>query len=282
MRKILAVAFALPLFAACTVGDDPTTDNGDEHPDPMMPTDPPVGDGISGTISADTTWSGTTRIKATTTIGAGVTVTVAAGTTLNFASGANIIIADGATLKVDGTSAAKVIFQAEAGAAYWSGISVNGNLNLTYADLTGGSITTQSATAALTIVDTKMYKASGDYVIMNGGSINMTYSQIGAAAGQTDTTHCNFHINAASSILVNNSNINGSPYGLMFYGGVNANFKSNNWYGATDKDVDTQSGVSGDFSLGYFAKGAPVAGPGATITATQLATAMLANAGVRP
>jgi hypothetical protein len=281
MRNILAVAIALPLFA-CTVGDETggPIDDGDEHMDD--PADPPPDNlgGVSGTIMSDTSWSGTTRIKATTTIPPGVTVTVPAGATLNFANSANIVVQG--TLRVEGTSAAKVIMQSEPGASYWGPISVSGSLDVNYGDFTGGSINTQGTAASLVITDTKMYRAGGDYIIMNGGSINMTYSQVGAGAGQTDSTHCNLHINSATSITVTNSNINNAPYGLMFYGGINANFTRNNWYGANTKDVDTAQGVSGDFSNGWFEKGAPQAGPGATLTANNLAAARLTDVGPRP
>lgn len=282
MRKILAVAFAIPLFTACTVGEDPADPNdGDEHPDDMNP-DPnpnPTGEGLSGTIGSDMALSGMVRVKGTTTIPAGVTVTVAAGTTIDFVNGANFVVEG--TLRMEGTSAGKIIARAEAGSTGWNGFQVSGTLDVKYGDFTGGRIYT-SGNANLVITDSKMYQAAGDYIIMNGGAINMTYSQIGAGAGETDTTHCNLHINAASSITITNNNINGAPYGVMFYGGVGANFQSNNWYGSTDKDVDTASGVAGDFSNGWFEKGAPVAGPGAQITANNLAAAMLTDAGPRP
>lgn len=282
MRKILAVAFALPLFA-CTVGDDPVDPNdNDEHPNDNDPNpDPnPTGPGISGTIMSDMTFSGVTRIKGETTIPVGVTVTVAAGSTLDFVNGARFIV--NGTLKIEGTAAAKVIARAEAGSTGWNGISVSGTFDMKYGDFTGGRIFTSGAAASLVIADSKMYKAGGDYIIMDGGSINMTYSQLGAAPGETDTTHCNLHINSASSITINNNNINNAPYGIMFYGGVGANLQTNNWYGAADKDVDTATGVSGDFSNGWFEKGAPTAGPGAQITANNLSATKLTNVGPRP
>jgi hypothetical protein len=282
MRKILAVAFALPLFAACTVGDDPADPNdGDEHPNDNDPNpDPnPTGPGISGTIMSDMTFSGPTRIKGETTIPTGVTVTVTAGSTLDFVSGARFIVAG--TLKIEGTAAAKVIARAEAGSTGWNGISVTGTLDVKYGDFTGGRFVTSGAGSSLLIADTKMFQAAGDYIIMDGGSINMTYSQLGAAPGETDTTHCNLHINSATSITINNNNINNAPYGIMFYGGVGANLQTNNWYGANDKDVDTATGVSGDFSNGYFEKGVPVAGPGAQITANNLSATKLLNVGPR-
>jgi hypothetical protein len=224
--------------------------------------------------------SGPVRIKGATTIPAGVIVTVAAGSTLDFVNGANFVVQG--TLKIEGTSAGKVIARAEAGSTGWNGFQVTGTLDVKYGDFIGGRIFTSGAAASLVITDTKMYQAAGDYIIMDGGTINMTYSQLGAAPGETDSTHCNLHINAATSITITNSNINNAPYGVMFYGGVNANFQTNNWYGANTKDVDTQSGVSGNFSNGWFEKGAPVAGPGATITATNLSATKLTNVGVRP
>jgi hypothetical protein len=272
----------MPLFAACTVGEDPLGDDGDEHPDPDPDPnpDPVPGDGLQGTIMANMTITGTQRVKAATLIPAGITVTVAAGATVNFANNAGFMIEG--ELKVEGTAAEKVVFQPEPGATYWGPLNVSGTLDLKYGNFTGGLITTNSADASLVIVDTKMYRAGGDYIIMNGGSINMTYSQIGAGVGETDTTHCNLHINAASSIVVTNSNINNAPYGIMFYGGVNADFKSNNWYGASDKDVAPAQGVSGDFSNGWFEKGAPAPFPGATITANNLSPTRLTNVGPRP
>lgn len=283
MRKILAIAFAASLFAGCTVGDDPVNnDDGDEHPDDMNP-DPnpnPTGEGLSGTIASNMALSGAVRVKGATTIPAGVIVTVAAGSTLDFVNGSNFVVQG--TLKMEGTSAAKIIARAEAGSTGWNGFQVTGTLDVAYGDFTGGRIYTSGTAASIIITDSKMYQAGGDYIIMDGGTLNMTYSQLGANPGETDSTHCNLHINSASAITVTNSNINNAPYGLMFYGGVNANFQTNNWYGANTKDVDAVGAVSGDFSNGWFEKGAPVAGPGATITANNLAAAKLTNVGPRP
>ena len=124
--------------------------------------------------------------------------------------------------------------------------------------------------------------ASGDYLIMNGGDLNMQYSQLGPDQGETDTTHCQIHTNSSTSISVVRSNIAGAPYGIMFYGGVGSNFQLNNWYGNTTKDVDTKSGVEGNFSYGWFEKGPPTAGPGATLTLENLATERITQAGPRP
>ena len=131
----------------------------------------------------------------------------------------------------------------------------------------------------------RSYGASGDWLIMNGGSVTMTYSQIGAQAGTMDSTHCNIHTGGnANTINITKSNIVGVPYGLMFYGGTMANFKDNNWMagGGTNINVDTQPGVSGDFTGSYF-DAIFTPGVGATITqSTPPIAAPLTDAGVRP
>ncbi len=264
MKKLsVGLAFSIPFVTGCLVGNEPGT--GDEHGDPPNPP-------VTGTITTDTVWMGTQPLEGTTVINDGVTVTVKAGTTLQFAQGAVLTVSPGAALVVNGTSAEPVLGKPATGATGWGGITVGGALTLNYANLDGGSISTSGAGAMLTIADSKMVNASGDYVIINGGSINMMYSQVGPDDGATSSTHCNFHINSATTISVIHTNINGSPYGLMLYGGFDANFQYNNWYGNSAKDVDTKSGVMGNVSFGYFEKGAPTPGPGATITADGLST----------
>lgn len=281
MRNLLVLALALPLVA-CTVGEegDPAG-TGDEHGNGTGSGSDTggegTGEGIAGNIAADATWSGTVRIKGATTIAEGVTVTVPAGTTINFANTAGIQVLG--TLRIEGTAASKVNIQAEAGAQYYSGLQVTGTVDMAYAVIKGGAISMNTG-SSVTITDSKMWGAGGDYIIMNGGALNMTYSQVGADPGVTDTTHCNLHFNAGN-ISVTRSNINGAPYGLMFYGGVNADFQNNNWYGNTTKDVDAQPGVSGTFSGSWFENGQPGAVAGATLTFANLAPAKLVDAGPR-
>ncbi|MDQ3370144.1 MAG: hypothetical protein M3680_32400 [Myxococcota bacterium] len=279
MRNLLVLSLALTL-GGCTVGLDAVGGGeemtGDEHDTGEDEPAPGTGEGIGGAITADTTWSGTVRIKGVTTIAPGVTVTIAPGTTVNFANSTRIQV-DG-TLAIDGTAAAKVNLQAEAGATYYSGFLINGTLTMAYTVFKGGAMTI-NASSNVTISDSKMWGAGGDYVIMNGGTFSMTYSQIGADPGVPDTTHCNLHLNGGT-ISVTRSNINGAPYGLMLYGGNNAVFTNNNWFD-NPKDVETSPGVSGDFSGSYFQKGPPAAVGGATLTYTNLAPAKLTDAGPR-
>jgi hypothetical protein len=84
------------------------------------------------------------------------------------------------------------------------------------------------------------------------------------------------HFNPGGNVIkVTHSNISTSSYGLMFYGGMNADFTYNNWFeNTTDVDVQAGSPVSGNFSNGWFQKGAPT---GQGITANNLSTARLAT-----
>jgi hypothetical protein len=270
MRKLPAII--LFVLAGCDIGDDPI--KGDEHVDAA-----PVP--VTGRITADTTWMGAMKLTGVTEIAPMVTVTVLPGTTLEFAQGAGLRI-EGALL-ASGTSGGTIIGKAETGATYWGPIEVNNGLaRLTYVNFTGGGITTNGALASVEIVDSKMWKASGDYIIMNGGSINMQYSQLGPDDGETDTTHCQLHINTSTNVSIFRNNIAGAPFGLMFYGGVGSSFQLNNWYGNTTKDVDTKSGVEGNFSFSWFEKGPPTPGPGAMLTLENLATERIQQAGPRP
>ncbi len=285
----LSVAACL-FLAACTIGedadpsgDDSTTDDSaadDNTTDDGTPDDgTPTGEGISGNITTSGTWTGTTVIGGGTTIAPGVTITVEPGTTIEFATaGANLRV-DG-TLLVNGTSASKVNIKARG--TGFSGIvaGTGGNIDMKYAVQTGGALRMDMG-STVKITDTKLFKVSGDFLIMNGGALDMSYSQVGPGPGETDTTHCQLHFNAATSIKVTHSILNGAPYGLMFYGGTQADFTSNNWL-TNGINVSTQPGVSGDFSNGYFDDDPPVSGAGATITANNLAAAPLADAGVRP
>lgn len=282
MKQLLAIALTLPLAAACTVGTE-TDPVGTEHDEDPTPADPnPNTDGL--TIAADTTWSGTHDITVPTTIAPGVTVTVAAGTTLQIAPTANVLV--NGTLKIQGTSAAKVTVRATTG-SYHGGFKVGGmptagTFEASYLVQDGGGIVTNPGSTT-TLTDSKMWNASGDFLIMYGGAVTATYSQFGADPGDTDTTHCNIHTaGAALDLEITNSNIAGVPYGLMLYGGQNAVLTSNNWFGNTAADVDTNPRVSADLSGSWFDGEAPVAVGGATLTLDNLATARIPGAGVRP
>jgi hypothetical protein len=289
MRKLLSIALCLPL-AACIIGEE----NGGAGDDGDGTGDGGGGGGggggnndgsLVGVIAADTTWSGTVLIgidrQTTTRINEGVTITVSPGTTIKFKEGAGLDIRG--TLRVQGTSAGKVQLGPNAGeSTYGLIVGSTGKLELSYAVMTRGNIQT-SAGSTTTITDTQMSRAAGDLLIMNGGSVTMSYSQIGVPQGQTDTTHCNIHTGGnANEISITRSNINAAPYGLMLYGGQNAIFTNNNWYDNT-ADIDTQPGVSANVTGSWFDGAAPIAGGGATLQGTNaLSATKLLDAGVRP
>ncbi|MGN6110016.1 MAG: hypothetical protein ACTHU0_33230 [Kofleriaceae bacterium] len=278
MGNFLAIALTLPL-AACLVGSE-ADDPGFEHDPPGVPPGTPT----AASITADETWSGSKAFAVRTTIETGVTVTVAAGTTLSFANGTGLVVKG--TLKIEGTSAAKVQLMPDAGASLWDGITVEGEptagtLTMSYGVQKGGAISTRAGSTT-TITDSKLWGAGGDFLVMTGGTVTMSYSQLGADPGEADTTHCNIHTSgAANTIHITRSNIQGVPYGLMLYGGQNTVFTNNNWFG-NEIDVDTSAGVTGDFSGGYFDGAPPVAVGGARLTLDNLSPTKLTDAGIRP
>ena len=270
MSKLWTISFSLVIAAGCDIGFDP--DEGDEHKDPPKPP-------ITGTIDSDMTITGMRKFEGRTVISPGVTVTVEPGALLEFADSAGIEIKG--ALYVNGTASSKITMKLATGGTYWGPLEVYGGLHLTYADLTGGAIETNGVYANVEIRDTRMFKAAGDYIIMNGGTVSMQYSQLGPNTGETDSTHCNIHVNSAAKVDFLRNNIAGAPFGLMFYGGVGSNFQLNNWYG-NGKDVDSKSGVSGNFSGSWFEKGAPTPASGAMFTLDNLATERITQAGPRP
>jgi len=262
----LAVLASLAL-AACGMDAVPTPPGDDDG----MTTE------VSGHVTADAMWTGTVKVTANATIDPGVTVTVAAGTTVIVASTAELTVAG--TFDVQGTKAATVKITPDTVGGHFYGIAIDdgGVLTMSYALQDGGGIHL-SGTAKATITDSVMSRASGDYLTMGGGTVDVQYSSIGLEPGQADTTHCDMHFGGTGlSIKVTHTNVSTSAYGIMFYGGTGADFTYDNWF-SNQIDVDPAAGVQGNFSFGLFEKGAP-SGPG--ITAQNLAGARLTDAGPR-
>jgi len=256
MSKYLAL---LVIFAACGTSDT---------------TPPPGGDGtISGTIDADTTWTGDLQLKGNVLINSGVTVTVDPGT--------NITVATGASIDVEGTLAVNgekgnVATIASAPGQFWLGVQVGGTYTMTYGAQSGGAIITMSSSAKVTITDSSVSAALGDFLILNGGTMDVEFSNVGLASG--DHTHCNMHVNETSGITFTHNVNQGVPYGLMLYAGTGVNFTHNNWIGNVT-DVEPQPGGTGSFNESYFEKGIP---PGvANSTFDNLASAPLTDVGPR-
>ncbi len=289
MKKLAwLLALSLPL-AACVVGEDGTgfgdgdgDGNGDGNGNGGGGGGGGGGGNAANTISSDTTWSGSFDVTAALTVAAGVTVTVEPGTTINFAPGTRITV--NGTLTAAGTKAAPITIGPSVPGGQHGGfhIPAGGLVNLTYVTQVGGPIQTMGG--KVVIVDTSMSGASGgDFLIMSGGELDMSYSQIGLPTGQ-DSTHCNLHFGGPmpNTIKVTNSNISATPYGLMFYGGNNAIFTNNNWFG-NQIDVATQPGVSGDFTGSWFDETPPSAlgNGGAQLNVATLSPTRLVDAGPR-
>jgi hypothetical protein len=306
-------------LAGCDVGGGATPNNPNEHdPDANNLPDGPIITG--NLITADETWSGTKTLDETVTIAAGVTVTVSPGTIISGAALKNIRVrgtlkmvgtaASRITLKSTtgvfsgivveaGGTADVAFFDAEKIATVFF-VHQTGTLTLDSAvikdvnkavDVGGGTATVTKTRVekmasgglnmmggSLTIRDSVLLQSTGDIVIAYDGNLTIEYSDIGGAAISDE--HCNLHFGGNPVLKVNNNNIHASSFGLMFYGGTNADFQRNNWFNNTN-DVDTSgplNGRTGNFANGFFEK-APTPMAGANYT--PMSTVRLTDAGPR-
>jgi hypothetical protein len=286
-RMKIAVAL-IAISAGCGIDTAAPAPGSGEHPglpgsEAPGSDDGDPGDGsgpvttVSGRIAPGAAWSGVVHATGHLTIAAGTTLQVAAGTTVDFAAGAGITVLG--ALEIQGMRDSKVAFRWANPGDYWSGIAVAdaGSLTARYLIQVGGGITI-SDTGIARLVDTRMSHAGGDFLVMTGGTLDMTYSAIGLEPGQSDSTHCDMHVSGPVAITATHSNFSSSPYGLMFYGGSNADFRFTNWFGNAI-DIDRAgAAVTGDFSGSYFAHGAPSY---VGFTTQDMATGRVADAGVR-
>lgn len=258
----LALALTLPLLA-CDVGD--SAPGEDAAPSETIQ--------VSGALTESATWSGAVEITGDTQLVGGTTITVEPGTIITVADGARVLVRG--TLDVRGTGAGKVTIRPADPEGFHGGFSVDGGGTLTvhFGVLTGGGVYLGAGGTA-NLVDTRMSRAPGDLLTMDGGTVVMDYSQIGVDPGESDTTHCDMHFDGdnVNSIRVTHSNITTSAYGIMFYAGTGAVFTNNNWYGNLQYSVHTLSpfggrpGVTADFTGSWFDARNVVAATGTTLT----------------
>jgi len=264
MYKLVAAALSVPLIA-CAVdagsGVDDTT-------------------GVSGHVAASTTWSDTVTVTGPITVDPGVVLTIAPGTTVRLAAGTSITVRGSALAQ--GRKDAPVTIVPTASGDHHNGFAIpsGGAVEMSYVVQVGGGFSVEGGT--LTVTDTFMSRAGGDLLVVSAGRVDMSYSQIGLEPGTgNDTTHCDAHFGGSGiSIAITHSNLSTSAYGLMLYGGTGVDLTHDNWF-ANDIDIDTSPGVMADISGGWFAKGAPVAGSGATLVANTAADKRLPDAGPR-
>lgn len=262
MNKLLALGLSLPL-AACVIGSgtDPTGGGGSGGSD-LGPGPAPGGDHIA----ADMTWTGAMSVTGTTTVDAGVKLTIAAGTTVKFGPSGAIVV--NGSLDIQGTKAQIVSLLPATDGANFIGttVSAGGAITMNYTVQTGGGISVNPG-GKLTVTNSQMSHSSHDFLVVQDGIVDVSYSSIGMDPnGGADTTHCDMHFGGSgSTIKVTHSNISTSVYGLMLYGGNNVDLTFNNWSNNSFTQIDTQAGVSADISNGFFDK-APGPFPGATLT----------------
>jgi hypothetical protein len=285
MNKLLTLALSFPLVA-CVVGSDTAT-GGDDGTGSGNGSGSGSGSGSggggNGHITSNTMWTGTVDVAKDTVVDSGVTLTIAPGTTVRFASG--VAISAAGIVDIQGTKASPVHLSPSVAGGHFGGITVpaNGEVKMAYGVQAGGGVSVYGG--KLTVTDSLMSQASGDFLVVSAGTVNVSYSAIGLEPGAgTDTTHCDMHFGGtATTIHVTHSNISTSSYGIMLYGGSGVDLTYNNWFANSDADVDTSGaagGTSGDISNGWFQK-APGPFPGATVTAKNLAAARLTDAGPR-
>ena len=251
------------------------------NPGPMDDGDPGDGTGpvtsASGHIAANKTWSDVIHVVGDVTIDAGATLQGAAGATVDLVAGTGITVLG--TLDIQGVKSSNVVIRWATPAEGWNGISIpdGGAMTASYLVQVGGG-TAISGTGSVTLVNTRMSHSPSDFLVMSGGTLNMTYSAIGLEPGQSDSTHCDMHVSGPVAIKATHSNFSTSSFGLMFYGGSNADFRYTNWFGNLI-DIDRGgAAVTGNFSNSYFASGAPSY---VGFTMQDMATGRVADAGVQ-
>jgi hypothetical protein len=274
---VIAVVLAASLFAACkktdeaAIGDDDGSDTS--QPDATIPT---MTTDITSDVTTDTTWTGLVKVHKSITIAAGVTLTIDPATVIQMDPSAAFTVLG--TVNVNGAKDNVVTIGPGTASRYWGNWNMaSGVVNMTYVESKGGGFEI-SGTGKLTVRDSKFSQHSHDLLVLSGGEVDMQYSSIGLPDGQTDTTHCDMHVEGGNPMVtVSHTNLSTSAYGIMFYTGQGVDLTYNNWF-ANQIDMDKTTGTTGDVSFGWFKAGTPTK---AGLTANSMAGAMVADAGPR-
>jgi hypothetical protein len=114
---------------------------------------------------------------------------------------------------------------------------------------------TFDAGADVTITDTSFTGVTGDLLVMAGGRLEITYSEIGAISS---TEHCGFHVDAAEALVVTNNVIHNQPYGFMI-GNIDGAVITGNNFIDNGTDIQDMGGTANTNATGnYWSGGAPL------------------------
>ncbi|MEO8844253.1 MAG: hypothetical protein ABI591_25495 [Kofleriaceae bacterium] len=273
MKRLLVVVLAVSALVACKKDDAATGDGGNNSPDATLPT---MTTDVNADVTADTTWTGLVKVHKAITIAAGVTLTVDPGTVIQMDPTTGFTVLG--TVDVNGAKNNVVTIGPGTASRFWGNWNLaSGTVNMTYVESKGGGFSI-SGTGKLMARDSEFSQHSHDLLVLSGGEVDMQYSWIGLPDGQTDTTHCDMHVEGGNPMVtVSHSNLSTSAYGIMFYAGQSVDLTYNNWF-ANQTDMDKSGNTTGDVSFGWFKAGNP-SKPG--LTANSLATGMVADAGPR-
>ncbi|HEX7704391.1 MAG TPA: hypothetical protein VF403_26805 [Kofleriaceae bacterium] len=275
MKRLLVVVLAVSAFAACKKADDGTTgdDGSGSTPDATIPT---MTTDVNADVTSDTTWTGLVKVHTAITIAAGATLTVDPGTVIQMDPTAGFTVLG--TVNVNGAKGNVVTIGPGTASRFWGNWNMaSGTVNMTYVESKGGGFSV-SGTAKLMIRDSEFSQHTHDLLVIGGGEVDMQYSWIGLPDGQTDTTHCDMHVEGGNPMVtVSHSNLSTSVDGIMFYTGQGVNLTYNNWF-SNQTDMDKFTATTGDVSFGWFKVGTPTK---PNLTTNSMATGMVADAGPR-
>jgi hypothetical protein len=282
MKRLVLLGLAVSALVGCKKADT-STEGGNNNGADGGGVDP-VADAfiaqtttdVSSDVTTDTTWSGLVKVHASIVVAAGVTLTIAPSTVIQFDQ--NLGVTVNGTVLAKGVKGGTIGMQPAPGFQFWNTwqVPTGGTLNFSYVTSKGGGISVSGGTAIAT--DSEFSNVTHDLLVVSAGTIDFAYSWIGVPTGQTDTTHCDMHFTGSPTIKVTHSNLSTAVYGVMFYGGQNADFTYNNWF-SNQLDMDKLGGsTTGDISHGYFQGAVPT---GSGLTKNNMQAAMVTDAGPR-
>jgi Right handed beta helix region len=105
-----------------------------------------------GTLSANTSWSGTVQVLSNVIVPSGITLTIQAGTSVQLTTAASITAQANGTIDVQGTASNPVTFFPMAGVNSWGNITASGNnssLTIRFAEISRGGLNLGSQSTTL-------------------------------------------------------------------------------------------------------------------------------------